>query len=133
MANIAMQYGTDRNPFSLRNVLSADAITCLAMAGLLGANSATLALWLGLPPALLFWAGMALIPCAALMALAAAKPSAARVWLIVLGNVAWIIGSLLVLAMHVDKTPAGTAFVALQAAAVAVLAWLEFRGLRELK
>jgi hypothetical protein len=130
MANLAMQYGTGRNPLSLRNVLLADAITCLAMASLLGALSTTLAPLLGLPAALLFWAGMALVPCAALMAGAAAKRIAAWVWLVIVGNLAWIIASVGVLFMFDGKTPAGTAFVAFQAAAVAVLAWLEFRGLK---
>ena len=53
-----------------------------------------------LPPALLLYAGLALIPTAAFMALVATRPavSPAGVWLIIAGNGLWAAASLLLLA-----------------------------------
>jgi len=113
---------------SLRWVLGLDAATCLVMGVLLAAGAAPLAGLLGLPQALLFWAGVALLPCAALMAATAARPLPALVWLVVLGNAAWVIGSLGVLLTLQPNAP-GIVFVLVQAVVVVSLLVLERRGL----
>jgi hypothetical protein len=121
--------GSRRVP-TLRQVLALDAATGVAMGVLLVAAAAPLAGLLGLPPALLYWAGIVLFPCAALMLLAAASrpPPPALVWLIILGNAAWVIASIGVLVM-LQPNALGITFVLLQAAVVAVMTVLEKRAL----
>jgi hypothetical protein len=111
----------------LRRTLAVDAATCVAMGALLVAFQAPLAGLLGLPAALLFYAGLALFPCAALML--AAHRSRALAWLVVAGNAAWVAASVAVL-LVASPTALGYAFVIAQALAVAVLAWLESLGIR---
>ena len=110
----------------LRRTLAVDAATCAAMGVLLAAFQAPLAGLLGLPAALLFYAGLALFPCAALMLVA--HRSRALAWLVVAGNAAWLAGSVVVLVVA-SPTALGYAFVIAQAIAVAVLAGLEYVGL----
>jgi hypothetical protein len=110
-----------------RLALAIDAATCAAMGALLAFFSAPLAGLLGLPAALLFYAGVALFPCAALMLMA--RRSRALAWLVVAGNAAWIAGSVVVL-LVTSPTALGYAFVIAQAAAVAVLAELEYMAIR---
>jgi len=121
------------DPLSLRAVLAIDAGTCLAMGLLLVAAAAPLAGLLGLPEPLLFWAGMLLFPCAALMAGTAAMrpPPAALAWLVIAGNAAWVLASVGVLLVTAPNF-LGTAFVLAQAAVVLVLLVVERRGLRDL-
>ena len=111
----------------LRRTLALDAATCVAMGALLVALQAPLAGLLGLPAALLFYAGLALFPCAALMLVA--HRSRALAWLVVAGNAAWIAGSVFVLLLASPTAP-GYAFVIAQALAVAVLAAFEYIGIR---
>jgi hypothetical protein len=113
----------------LRAVLAFDAVTCLVMGVLLVAGAAPLAGWSGLPVNLLRVAGVALFPSAALMATAAATRRPALVWLVIAGNVAWVLASLAVAAVVASATAVGIISILVQAVAVAVLAWLEFRGL----
>jgi hypothetical protein len=127
MTNIAMPGRSGRFGVSLRTVLTVDALTCVALGALLGTLSAELSAWLGLPAALLYWAGVALFPCAALMLAAARSRRSALVRLVVLGNAAWVAASVLVIAM-LDPTALGAAFVGVQALVVAGLAWLEAQG-----
>lgn len=116
----------------LTQILRVDAFTCAAMGLLLVAAATPMSALLGLPAQLLFWAGVVLFPCAALMFVAAKWPRfAALVWVIVLGNLAWIVASAVV-GLAFNPTPLGLAFVVVQAAVVAVLAWLEWRGLRSM-
>jgi hypothetical protein len=110
----------------LRRTLAADAATCAAMGALLAGFPAPLAGLLGLPAGLLFYAGIALFPCAALML--AAMKSRALAWLVIAGNAAWILGSVAVL-LVASPTALGYAFIIAQAIAVAVLAELEYVGL----
>jgi hypothetical protein len=116
--------------FPLRHILTADALTCVAFGVLLVAAAAPLAVLLGLPESLLFIAGLVLLPCAALMALAAKTLHRALVGLVIGGNVAWVVASLAVLALT-RPTGFGYAFVLAQAAAVATLAALEWRAARD--
>jgi hypothetical protein len=129
MTHMALQGRSGRVGVPLRTVLTVDALTCVAMGVLLGTLSARLSAWLGLPAALLFWAGVVLLPCAVLMLVAARRPGAGLVKLVVLGNAAWVAASVLVL-LVLDPTPLGVAFVAAQAVVVAALAWLEGHGSR---
>lgn len=116
---------------SLRFVLGLDAATCVAMGLLLVAAAAVLSPWLGLPEPLLYWAGVLLFPCAALMAAAAAMrpPPPRLVGLVIAGNAAWVLASVAVALWWFEPTPLGVAFVLLQAAAVLLLMALEWRGL----
>jgi hypothetical protein len=111
----------------LRRTLMVDAATCAAMGTLLVFYSAPLSGLLGLPATLLFYAGVALFPCAVLMLVA--MGSRALAWLVVAGNAAWILGSVAVLLLT-SPTALGYAFVIAQAIAVAVLAELEVVGIR---
>src|SRR5262245_50005052 len=81
--------------FTLGQILNVDAATCVAFGLLLVFAATPLATPLGLPQALLFWAGVVLFPSAALMLLAARKPSATLVRMVMLGNVAWVLASVM--------------------------------------
>jgi hypothetical protein len=117
----------------LRRVLIVDAATCLATGLLTTLFAAPLSTLLGLPAALLFYAGLALFPIAAFMAWLAMRRDLSRAgaWLVVLGNAGWVAGSVLVLCVF-SPTGLGTAFVIAQAAVVALLAELELTGLRRI-
>jgi hypothetical protein len=84
-----------------------------------------------IPAPLLYWAGLLLFPCAALMIYASlqATPSRPIVWLIVLGNIGWVAASIGMFAFIAPNT-LGTIFILAQAAAVAVLALLEHNALQ---
>ncbi|MGE0179521.1 MAG: hypothetical protein AB7O91_06850 [Sphingomonas sp.] len=116
----------------LRRVLLLDAASCLGMGLGLVAGAAVLAGPLGLPAILLSGAGIALIPIGLFMAFVAARaaPPAILVWLVVLGNVAWVAKSLAVIALFPTISALGIVFVAGQAAFVAAIASLEYSGLR---
>ncbi len=115
----------------LRRVLAVDAATCVAAGLLMAGGSVVLAPVLGLPSPLLLWAGVVLFPIAGLMAWLSrqTRVAPAMVWLIVLGNAAWVAGCVLA-AVTFKPTLLGEVFVLGQAAAVAVLTVLEFSGLR---
>jgi hypothetical protein len=113
----------------LRKVLLLDAGTCVAAGAAMSLLAGPLARLTAIPEPLLLTAGLALFPVAAFMAFVARMPSIpkAAVWLIVLGNAAWVAGSaLLLLAALIRPNGFGVAFILAQALAVAVLAWLEF-------
>lgn len=115
---------------TLNTVFGIDALTCLAAGLLMSLGAVPLAGLTGLPIELLRWAGIALFPVAALFGtMARMRPvPQALLWLAVLGNAAWVVASLAVLALF-PATGLGYAFVLTQATAVAVLAMLEARGL----
>jgi hypothetical protein len=131
MAQAVLPVRTSPTLLSLRNVLRFDALTCLAMGVLLLGLPSRLANLFALPPALLWWAGVVLLPCAALMWIAARLASRAPLLarLVVAGNVAWVIASIAVV-VEFNPAPIGWLFVVAQAAAVVVIAALEYRGLR---
>lgn len=116
---------------SPRSVFAIDALTCLFMGLLLVAFSDALGALLGLPARLLLVAGLVLLPCAALMYATArsAGPNRFLGWVVVIGNLAWVVASLAVAAL-LAPSPLGVAFLLAQAAAVAILAAMEARGLR---
>jgi hypothetical protein len=112
----------------MRRVLFLDAATCLATGLLLSLFAAPLAGLFGLPASLLLYAGLALFPIAAFMAAIALARVTPRwgIWIVILGNVAWVVASLAVLFVTVPSM-LGHVFVIAQAAAVAVLAAAEYR------
>lgn len=116
----------------LKRVLLLDAASCLGMGLGLIAGAGALAGPLGLPAALLSSAGISLIPIGLFMAFVASRaaPPAILVWLIILGNVAWVAQSLGLIVISPSISALGIAFVAAQAAFVTVIAALEYAGLR---
>lgn len=124
MSSLALPARDASSP--LRRVLMADAASGLGLGVVQLAFTATVAGLTGLSPALLAWSGLALFPCAALMLWTALRRPLAlpAVWVIVLGNAAWVLASLALLAQ--GTLPAlGVAYVLAQAAVVGVLAALE--------
>ncbi len=120
---------------SLRKILMLDAITCVAMGLLLVSASGRLSGLLGLPKDFVLLAGVALFPCAALMLLTSrigqqAQPPAALAWLVIIGNIGWVIASLLTMELWFSPTTLGILFILAQAVVVVVLAVLEYRSLR---
>jgi len=119
-------------PF-LRNALLLDAVASGATALMAIAAAPVLSPLLGLPQALLFWAGAALVPFVALLVITARKQTASRLMLIdIIGiNALWVAASLgLLVSGLVSPNLLGIAFVVVQAVAVALFAELQFIGLR---
>jgi hypothetical protein len=117
----------------LRRVLLIDAGTCVAMGALLLAAAFALASMLALPEPLLRYAGVSLLPIAAFMTWVATRSSLPRwgVWLVVAGNILWVVASIsLLFGAWVSPNALGYIFVIVQAACVALLAALEYAGLR---
>jgi len=118
----------------LRVVLLADAATC-ALSGTLSLTLAhTLSAPLGMSLDLLRAAGAVLLAVAAFILFAARNVPALRwpVWAVVIGNAAWVLESVLVaLSGSEPLTAVGQAVVIGQAVAVAVIAELEYIGLRK--
>lgn len=122
------------SPFSLRNLLLVDALSCAAMGGLLALGSMAIGDLTRIPPALLFYAGLVLFPIAGFMAIVATRAvtSPAAAWLIVVGNALWVVASLLLLiAPWIEPNGLGSMFIAGQALVVTVLTGLEHRALRQ--
>lgn len=116
---------------TLQNVLLLDAATCVATGALMAFGSNFVAGLTSIPAPLLYWAGLILFPIAALMIYAGlqATPPRPIVWLIVLGNIGWVIASLGVFAF-IAPNALGYLFILAQAAVVAVLALLEHNALQ---
>lgn len=125
---------TTLTPF-LRNVLIADAVTGAGAGLLLIGGADLLSGPLGLPSALLFWSGVALIPFVATLVMVARANAAPAgvIPAIIAINFAWIAGSLYV-AFGPTFAPSiiGKVFVCAQAAAVFLLAELQVVGLRRI-
>lgn len=124
-----------RSPSFLPRILLVDAAACAVMGALMAAAAGTIAGLTAVPSPLLLGAGLALLPIAAFIAFVATRTrlSAPAVWLIIAGNAAWVIGSVWLLAGGgISPNALGYVFIGGQALAVAVLAELEFFGLRGL-
>ena len=118
----------------LRFALGADAAASGALGVLCAAGAGQLSGLLGLPEPLLRWAGIALLPWAALVAYIAARPTLypGAVWAVIGLNVVWAIDSFgLIVGGQVSPTGLGMAFVVVQALAVLALAECEFIGLKQ--
>jgi hypothetical protein len=115
----------------LRPVLFADAATCLASGLLMSAGASLLSELLGLPRALLLESGLVLFPIAAFIAGVGARASGSSlaVAAVAAGNLAWVLGSLWVMAGgQFAPNLWGMIFVGAQALVVLGFAMLEGRG-----
>ena len=121
-----------KSMFALRPLLWLDAVTCIAFGLLIAIAAGPLSELLGLPVPLLREAGILLFPFALFVLWVAMRTDPARgTRAIIAANVAWVLASLALLAgPWVEPTAIGTAFVAVQAAAVAGIAILEAHALR---
>jgi hypothetical protein len=117
----------------LRRVLLADAVSSGAMGLLLALLAGPLARWFGLPSDMLREVGIFLLGFAGFVALLGLRRASPRllVWLVIVGNALWALDSVLLLVSGwVAPTALGGAFVVAQALVVALLAELEYTGLR---
>jgi hypothetical protein len=117
----------------LKTALMVDALSSAGTAALQLLLPGLLAEQLGLPRGLLLETGIFLVGFVALLTFLARseRVAAALVRTIVIGNLAWSAGCVLLWAAGlVAPTPLGIAFLLLQAAAVAALAVWEAAGLR---
>lgn len=119
----------------LRTALIIDGLTCFGTGVASLALGPMLAPYLGLSASLLQGSGVALLAVAAFIAFAVkttpGMPWAA--WTVVLGNAGWVLASVLVLVAGFEQpTTLGTAYVIAQAVFVAVIAELEYTGLKKL-
>lgn len=117
----------------LRRVLGLDAVLSAVMGAVMALAVGPLSSLLSLPASLLTWAGLSLLPFAAFVGWLATRelPPRAGVWAVVLCNAFWAVDSLLLLATDwVEPTLLGKAFMVFQALVVALLAELQFSGLR---
>ncbi|TWT15170.1 hypothetical protein [Reyranella sp. CPCC 100927] len=122
----------DRPEF-LRTVLLVDAVTCVATGALMTIGAELVSRLTQIPQGLLMAAGLSLFPIAAFIAFVATRRPLLRtgVWLVIIGNVGWVLGSVLAL-VAIAPNGHGYAFIITQAVAVAILAELEITGLRRL-
>lgn len=118
---------------SLKAALLFDAALSGASAVALLAAAGPLAQLTGLPSSLLFVVGIVFAGCAALMAFTATRAPIPLplAWLIALGNLAWVVASLVFAALWPVANVYAAVLVVGQALAVVVLAWLELRALRQ--
>lgn len=116
----------------LRRILALDAVSCASMGLLMGLGATFLAPLFGLPEGLIRGAGLLLLPLAAFIGWLASRdrPAPLFVWLVILGNLGWVVESFVTIGALQGITGAGTAFVAVQALAVLTLSFLEWVGLR---
>jgi hypothetical protein len=119
----------------LRRVLMLDAVATAAT-GLMLTFGASLAKdLLGLPQSLMQYAGVSLLPFAALVGYLATRETISRpaVWAVIAYNALWSVDSIVLLMTGwVAPTALGYAFVIAQALVVALLAELEYVGLRRM-
>ncbi|MFL6714345.1 MAG: hypothetical protein ACJ8LN_15680 [Sulfurifustis sp.] len=118
----------------LRFALTADAAVSGATGVLMVFLSGLLDGLLQVPPSLLFYAGLVLIPYAAFIAVLARRESLSRgiVTIVIAGNVLWATACVLVmLSGWVAPNWLGYAFIAVQAIAVVAFAELQYVGLRK--
>lgn len=121
------------SPNFLRNVLRADALSCVACGLLQVVFTGQMARLLGLPETLLTYTGEFLLLYAAVVAFVSTRDPLPRppVWLLMAGNLGWAIAcALLLFSGRLAPSMPGMAYVVAQALAVAVLAELQFFGLR---
>lgn len=117
----------------LRRVQQVDAAACLAAGLPCAAASAPLAGLTGLPQALLAGAGVFLIGFSAVVWWSARRPAPAVIGALAVVNLAWAAGgAALLLGGAFPLTGPGQVLVAVQGAAAAVVAGLQWNSLRRL-
>jgi hypothetical protein len=123
---------TFRPLLSLRNLLLVDAVTCGAMGAFLTLGAGPVGALTQIPSSLLLYVGLSLFPIAAFMAVVATRPvHRAAAWLIICGNVLWVVGSFaLLLGGWIAPNALGVGFIVAQALVVVLLAMLEHAALR---
>lgn len=117
----------------LRRALAADAAASGAMGVLLGLGAEPLAGLLGLAPDHTRPAGVLLVAYAGFVGWLASRPGLSRpmIWTVIIGNLVYAAASIGLLPLGViQPTAVGMAFVIGQAVVVALLADLQFVGLR---
>ena len=116
----------------LKRVLTLDAASCLSMGLLLTLSAGALAPMFGIDRQIVGGAGLALIPIGLFILWLGTRQAAAPafVYLVIAGNIAWSVESVVLIANADKITPLGIAFVGVQAAAVAGLSLLEWIGVR---
>ena len=117
----------------LRRVLIVDALSSGAMGVAMFVLADVFASLLQLPVELIREAGIILLPFAAFVGFVASRPEPARiaVWIVIALNLMWVVDSIMLLFTGwVAPNGLGLAVVIAQAAAVLVLADLEYMGLR---
>jgi hypothetical protein len=118
----------------LRWTLVADAVISGATGVLMLLAAPVLESLLGVPSPLLRYAGISLLPFAAILAFLVTRPGVSRatVLAIIAANLAWVVASVLLLVSGgIAPTALGVAFVSVQAVAVAGFADLQYVGLRK--
>jgi hypothetical protein len=121
----------NRSDRFLRNVLWIDAATCFACGLFMMVASRPFGQLAHLPPALLGYAGLLLLPIAAFMTWVGARASRslAAVTTVIAGNLGWSVASMwLLLSGAIAPTALGDLFIAAQALVVLVLTACEIRG-----
>lgn len=117
----------------LRRVLLADAASCAGMGLGMLLFAGPLATLLNLPTAFVSEVGLLLLPCAAFIAYLASThvPPRIGVWAVIALNAVWVVDSFALLFTDwVSPNAFGIAFIVGQAIVVALLAELEYVGLR---
>ena len=116
----------------LKRVLLLDAASCLSMGLLLALGAGALASEFGIDRQIVGGGGVALIPVGLFILWLGTRKAAAPalIYLVIAGNIAWSVESVVLIANASGITLLGTAFVAIQAAAVAGLSLLEWIGVR---
>lgn len=117
----------------IRRLLLTDSLVSGATGALMAGAAPILESWLGLPAPLLRFAGIALLPFAAVVGWLALQTSPARagVQAIVATNFAWVAASILLLvAGGLNPNALGIAFVIFQAIVVGFLGELQYIAVR---
>jgi hypothetical protein len=117
----------------LKTVLLIDAATCAATGTSMTLGANVIGGLTAIPAPLLLYAGLSLFPVALFIAAVATRERLVppAVWLVIIGNALWVAGSaFLLFGGAIAPNALGYMFIAVQAAAVAVLAELEYFGLR---
>jgi hypothetical protein len=121
------------SPNLLRMALWADAVISLASGALQVAATGPMSEWLGLPTSLLAYTGEFFLLYGAAVAFLATRkqPPPALIWLLVIGNACWAAATLALLMVGgLSPTLLGKGYVVMQAVVVAILAELQYFGLR---
>lgn len=120
-------------PSLLGVALLVDALVSGATGGVMSLGAGILDEILGLPLPLLRYAGLSLLPFAAVVGYVSRRPAPRAVVAVIAANVAWVIASVAILFTGwVDPTALGYAFVIGQAGIVALFAELQYVGLGRL-
>lgn len=131
--NVVTSRLSPAHPAFLPLVLRLDAASCALTGALQLLAAPALADLFGLPQALLAGTGWFLLAvCAYALWASRAPVRRPAVWLLVAGNALWVLGCVELLLTGAAATVVGVAWVAVQAAAVALLAALEWQGLRRM-